>query len=86
MFEQLKNYLTKLKEVTGNGSKINEDLNQELAVIMAKLLYHHQIVLSKFLCQELQKTAQKNKITRRLPTSVMINIDFAINVLSVDFE
>lgn len=86
MLEQLKAYLTKLREVTGSDSKVNVDLNQELAVITAKLLHHQHVVLSKFLCQELQKTAQKNKITRRLPTSVMINIDFAINVLSVDFE
>lgn len=86
MLEQLKAYLTKLREATGSDSKVNVDLNQELAVIIAKLLHHQHVVLSKFLCQELQKTAQNNKITRRLPTSVMVNIDFAISVLSVDFE
>ena len=85
MLDQLKAYLTKLREATGADSKVNKDLNQELAAITAKLLFRHHIVLSKFLCQELQKVAEKNKATKRLPVSVTVNIDFAISVLSVGF-
>ena len=86
MLDQMKAYLTKLREATGEDSKVNAGLNQGLAEVIAKLLYRRHIVLSKFLCQELQKTVQKNKTTGRLPASVMVNINFAISVLSVDHE
>ena len=86
MLERLKNFLLTLKKASGSNEEVNEKIKQELAEITAGLLYRHNVVLRKFLCQELQKTLHFNKVKNRLPESVVTSINFAVRVLTTERE